>query len=245
MILGEVPFDPTVHEMSDIKPNALMEMVTDDPYVELVRPSRPLILNVVTDYSGMGYFDPIALAKRKAASVITESLIDSLQSVTDRLKSFTVGARDNELPDMFTEELAGERAAARDRAEAVADLSRDDYTVVISDFSGLPLEDADGDYERTVGVKINHVLERKIPEELQGIGVIALSGGREANTRSARSLRRTNNDLERTHQETLARLNGLGIAVASLVTRADIEGGLDVQATDAALDAAFGTLIQK
>lgn len=241
LIMGAVPFDPFVHEWADIKPGSMMEMVTGLPHVEMVRPARPVVINVITDYSGMNYYEPMTKAKRRAAQKITNGLIDSIQSVTDRIDTYTIGAKKDELPDMYTEELTGEHASQIEKAEAIADVAAHDYTIVISDFTQLPMESVRADFSRTVGVKLNHLLERKIPAN---IGVIAVSGV-EVNTNKSRKLSARNTELQRAHEASIYRLAACGLRVASIITRADVPSGIDVAQTDVDIANAIQAIYRK
>lgn len=238
--LGEVQFDPYLHDAYDIKPISLTELLTGQPQVDVVRPNFPVHINVVTDYTDKGDNDPIARSKRNVAHTVTKYLEEALSSVADRLDTYAVGSgMSHGSAILDAEELAQEDASEEEKAEAVASLCMRGLTVVISDFAGLPLYGTNGDFSETVGIKLNHLLERNVPANM---GVIAISGGVEVNTNKPKKLAPVNNLLEHNHQEAISRLKDAGLSMASLVARADKIGGFDQTQSDKEISLAIKAL---
>ncbi|MCA9330138.1 hypothetical protein KDA11_05795 [Candidatus Saccharibacteria bacterium] len=220
--LGDMPFDPSIHEATDINPMSIMGMALDQPHVSVYRPEKPLQVNLVADYRNMGGDQNISRAKRSVAHHLSDGIYDALYSATDRLNTYVFGARQGEFFDSGTQEVIEE--------EDIADLCLDGLTLVVSDFARLKLDSNNRSFESAIAVKVNHLLERQIPSK---VGVIALSGGGEVNTNNARKLLAVNQELARQHQTAVQRLRQQGFKIASIVARADLRPfGYDVDDAD-------------
>lgn len=230
--LGDMPFDPAVHEASDINPLSSMGLAFDQPHVSVYRPERPLRVNLVADYRNLGGNTGIQKAKHAVADHLNEEVYEALSGVTDRLDTFVLGSDQHEFFDRRTQELV--------TAEDVAELCLNGLTVVVSDFSHLKIAAPEKRFDSAIAVKVNHLLERQVPSN---VGVIALSGKGEVNTNKARKLNVVNQELAREHDATVSGLQQQGFEVVPVVVRAD-QGphGYDVSSVDHLLAEAVGNI---
>lgn len=233
LFLGEVPFDFQQHEVTDILSSSSMEVVTGEPHVGMYRPNHPLHMNVVTDYGNDADDARIMRVKRLAARNITEGILGQLTSVTDRLESYAVGALGSSRLPRGQFMLADRDKTEEERAKAVARLSLEGLTLVISDFRSLPLATSKvGSYKETLALKVNHPLERRIPAN---IGFLSVKGLFEINTGKSRELEKANQRLEEQHKRKVGELEDAGITVVSVVIDPKSPQKVDVRELDRSL----------
>jgi hypothetical protein len=233
--IGDMPFDPLIHEVFDINHMSTLGLALEEPHVSLYHPERPLEVNLVADYRNMGGNESVARAKRAVAHTLSDGVYDELSGVADRLNTYVMGAQQSELFDDHTQEAINEHD--------VADICLSGLTIVVSDFARLKLEAPAKGFESAIAVKVNHLLERRVP---RNVGVIALSGRGEVNTNKARKLDIVNQELDRAHGDTVQRLQTQGFEVVPVVVRADRKPfGYDIDATDRQLAQAVDAIAQR
>jgi len=232
--MGDVPFDPAKHQVGDINPLSVWGLVLDEPHVSIVLPDRALQASVILHTEpGTDRFG-VAQAKQALSRQLHQSIIESMPGMTDRTSLFVVGENAVDIaaatPDMEAIVTNGDPAI---NAKLVSELCLDGLAFVTSDFNNLPLETVPGAaYPATVGLKINHSLERHFRS---GMGVIRLGGRKEVNTDKPRELRRFNDGLELLHTGIIQRLGRVGISVAALTVAPELPVGFDLPQTDQAI----------
>jgi hypothetical protein len=239
VVLGDTEYDSARHSPTDINPLSLMAEATGMDYVQQVISEKPLNISVVTDLGNMDDDSRISRRKHDVARNLTSLLTDAMPSITDYVHSYVVGAGVHAEAAIGESQMLGVEASDQQRAAQVAQFCLDGLAIVISDFRHLPLADTDGRFNETIAVKLNHPLERKIPE---GIGVIGLGNGYEVDTNSDKQLAIINEKLDLRHQATVEALERSGIKVASVVIDPIALGGLGYDSADEALAEAINRL---
>lgn len=252
-VIGEKEFDPS--RPWEINPVSLGEQMFDIPHTDVVIPTRPLHVRVVTHERTAPDTDRLGLiaAKHALANEIADTLEDALPGPTDRVLRYKVGSA-VDVRDFDAETVATDGQPEND-AKQIAEICQEGLTVVVSDFLKLPLEEQGRakDFVSTIAVKANHAIDLELPA---GIGSVQ-SGyrGGEINTNGpgfvarflaklrgqepANELNEVNQLLMDAHQATVARLGAAGMSVASIILQPQLRRGFDVGVADTALAAAI------
>ncbi len=243
--VGEMTFDATLHDPADINPLSLWQQITGEPQVDMVIPDRPLHFNVVAHQrrsTEADYFD-IHRSKRELAGTVVSALEQSLPGMTDKVWSYEVGeAATQDAPD-HVEVITTNGDPAVDAAQ-VADLCQDGLAIVISDFLSLPIESTPkATFPYTVAIKANHPLDLSLPANCGRVPSGVMGG--EVNTDDPRVLKEVNRAMEKAHNDTITRLEEVGIAVGQIILNRRVHPvfGFDIDAADLEIATAIRSLI--
>ena len=164
--LGEIPFDPSKHSLSDVSLFSLSEQATGIPHVQNVLPRRALNIQIVEDRSPSNDDSRIVKVKHNLANYLQESISDSKPGMTDRVRRFIITDAETEDPDLlgYDVELIDANEGPEAFTQTVAELCRDSLTLVISDFKRLRLDlVTNEEFDKVVGIKANHTAEMEMP----------------------------------------------------------------------------------
>lgn len=234
--VGYRQFDPTRDQVGQIDLMSPMAECLGDYQVKLVIPNYPLHISVVTDYTSAVQHPSFDRTKTVLAEDIGQAIEGALPGMTDRVEYFAVG---DAVPDglgIDVETIRTDDSGAT--AEAIKQIVFDGLTFVISSFSNLDFT-RDQVQDALVAVKVNHPLERRIPDGLRR--TIVLGGLTELNPRKKKDLQAYNLALQQQHQEVVARLEAAGAGVASIVASRDPHG-YDLDAADTEISNAIRTV---
>ena len=239
--VGEVMFDPAKHDAAAINPLSIWESVLGEPHVRVAIPERPLHINVIAHHRSTGKSDfyQMNAARQRLAGELSNAISESLPGITDRSWSYAIGEAAGETADSDVE-VIGTNGDPVLEAKTIAELCRDGLTFVISDFLALPLDAAD--YQTTVAVKANHSYDLELPA---GYGRLPTNvEGGEVNTENPKELARVNRAQQEQHDQTVARLEAAGIAVAQVLFNWKDQplNGFDVEAADQSIAGAISGL---
>jgi hypothetical protein len=218
--VGEVAFDFSMHEVSDVDPFSMMNKITGLPYVAEKMPERPLDINIVlhsdpeeADYNPEWITD----CKRFLGKLIRTSVEVSLPGSADSIHSFVIGQKDEDLIDRdnhYIEKTEDPIFAAA----TVAQLCQQGLTLVVSTFNGLPLDKIDKASIRknAVGIKANHLFEIELQKD---VGQWATGDPKEPFINSARQkpLAKFNKRQAENNARIVASMNAAGVAMAQVV----------------------------
>lgn len=213
-ILGHKPFDPAVHNLEDIDPLAVVDDESMGPhYVQEVLPDKPFYMSVVSDRTSRFGADALLLPKVEAIDAIAMGMDSSLVGATDyaHIKETKGNSR-----EVFAQDLS--------------DSARQQLTFGVSDFHGMHFDKTE--LEGVVAIKVNHLLERGIP---QNVGFISLGGAVELNTGDKKQLDKFNAKLEEHHLEIVDGLEQAGAEVVSVIVDSRMQDGFDVEGVDSAI----------
>lgn len=239
LVLGEVVYDPKRDMPGAIVHSSVRELVTGRPQVRQYAPQQLLTANVIihdrksTDSFGMYE------AKTNVATELRQALRESMPGLTDEVFSYAVGetAGTRRGQDMEIRATNGDPLVD---AKTIGDLCKNGLSFIISDFLNLPLEKVPGArYPATVGVKINHPIEIKLPPN---VGTLPTIAGGEVNTNKSKQLQRVNEALQSLHNDTVRQLGRLGIGVAHVVIAPKLRAQYDVTVADTAISRAIGQI---
>jgi hypothetical protein len=250
--VGEVPFDPSLHEPSDIDRMSMMGRVRGRPYVAQIVPFRPEEANVVlhndpADQAWSGYLAPMWDYKRGLAVSLSDAISDAKQ-MGDTGTVYVVGDTTRQTGLRHADYVRNTETPEK-AADAIADICRRGLTFVISDFEALPLDRAPAGYfGKTVAVKVNHKSELEIPAN---VGDYPLDGLEVVNTHNSKKLQAANDAIKRRHAELerrlglKPRLGGLGLAVAKVIYDEGFAPRMQVRATDKSIAGAVRKLASR
>ncbi len=217
--LGYRAFNPDRDPVDAIDHLAPMAAVLDEYQVKVVSPVKPLHINVVTDYTSTVQHQAFADAKRRLGEDIGEAISEALPGISDVVEAYAIG---NAIPrDLDLEVKKIHTDSPEATADAIKQVVFDGLTFVISSFGKLRFS-RDQVQDSLVAVKLNHPLERRIPEGLRRPIVVA--GLTEIDPRNKRKLRAFNAGLQQRHEEIVASLEAAGAGVASVVASRDRHG---------------------
>ncbi len=238
LAVGEVPFNPVIHDPEAIKPFSFMEEVVGGPHVDQVLPKRPTEVTLINDYGNRTDIDAISSSKRRAALAIAVGL-ESALGVGDKLYRYATGVDGLVPADIGDIELESLENSEEYRAQSVAMRCMGGLALVLSDFHKLPLHEVQADYSSTLAIKLNHPLERRIPAN---VGVIGLGGDLEIDTDKPKNLAKANEMLDARHNLVVDRLQSAGMTVVSLVSLPSSEAGIDLNIADDVIAQGVNTL---
>lgn len=207
--VGEVPFDPALHDATDIDFGSAEEMLTGDFHVEQVIPERPLSYFTVVDATARREFDSIARTKRIARGLIAGALTDQVVSIGDRA--------------MLEDVVGQDRQPFTVKTKDALDMG---LTFALGDFEGF---NAKRDLNGLVAIKVNHLLERELPAN---VGYISLGGAVEIDTNNPNQLAQVNDALEQKHQEVVESLESADAQVVCVVADPRLKPEFDAPKTD-------------
>ena len=242
--IAETDFDPAIHDPSDIDPLSIWEDITGAQQVQQTIPDRPLSLNLIThvrQQQAADYFD-IQGSKRHLAGELRQALTRSLPGMTDMIMDYEVGDVSN-LETASHAEVIDTQGDSVKEAKLIAEICQNGLSIVISDFLNLPLTERSSErFPATVAIKANHPFDLSLPADC---GKIPLGkNGGEVNTGNRRELQSVNNDMRISHEQTIARLQKAGIAVAQIIfNRRDFPIlGFDLDAADMQIASALAQI---
>lgn len=233
--LGHTAFDALLHTPDQIDPFSLMGMALEQDMVPMYEPARPLLMNIVTDMSAQREHPSVTLAKRRVSHDISAAIDDTLEA-TDQAFLYLVGDNIPERGMPYHEIISVPQGDKEALGEKVSQIALDGLTFVVSDFNRLKLPEHTH-FDELVAVKVNHVLERKIPEGFNR--VISLGGLGEIDATSKRKVTKANAYLEEMHQKTVSELKSHGVHVASVIVSPKQAQIYDVSPADAGIATAL------
>ena len=237
LVLGQVDFNPRRDTVRSIVHSSIREMVTGQPQVRQVAPYQQLAINFVTHQPKSDDAYGLPAIKANLANVLYETVAESLPGITDYLQCYQVGVLAVRSAGKDTMVVATDGTPEADAA-AIAKITRQGLTFVVSDFMHLPLEQhKQSAFPATVGLKVNHPLELQLSSAR--VGRIATIGGGEINTNRPRQVERYNQDLDRLHAGISARLGMVGVNLAQIVAHPRSKTGLDLVQVDREVSSAL------
>ena len=232
-IMSEVDFDPSRHGPELIRPLSVWEQIVDVRQVAIVAPEYPLPISVVIDQSDQNDHPGILKAKQLLGKQLLRCF-DQSALVSDEVTVHLIGGNKSFTRDYRTETIPEDQAVAR-----INEICQAGLTFIVSDFKRVITDPDSGNFPATVAVKINHPYEVALPTKSGKITLGAHSDP--VNTNKSKELTAFNNDLARSHQVTMHRLQIAGIWVAQVLFDATkiTTLGIDLLQADTAIAAAM------
>jgi hypothetical protein len=232
--IGESEYDPSKHTPMDIDPMSMMGMITGNPYVRQVIPSRPIEANIIIHNSPNSSRSDIFQVKSNLASTLSSEISRAMPAIRDRVNCYIVGEESeisSELLRLGVNYLDGtENPEVADIT--TADLCMNGLAFVISDFEELALDKTGNRFSRTIGIKVNHQYEVDM-SELRGRRVeIGAGGARSIRAWKAKEFDSFNQSLIDHDQSIVNRLQSVGISVARVIANNNDVQGFSVNNAD-------------
>lgn len=225
-LLGHAKYNPLRHSPLDINYRSFAGMVEDEDYVRVVTKTMPVDLHIVRDGTLRSEVGVAKGHKSKVADQVARGIGDSVTSITDKL--FEVAVSETYLPGSSKGRDTVRVFGREDLPAAVEENEGVGLTFVMSDFKGISFQE--GSLEDTIAIKINHLLEREVP---QGIGRITLGSVGDLDTNNRRKLRAYNQHLQHEHDGVVEQLQAAGAHVVSIVANPRIQPfGFDALSAD-------------
>jgi hypothetical protein len=229
MYLGSVPFDPALHEPQDIDHLSPLGLALDEDYAYQVLPGSGLIANLVVDSTSRSELPQITSVKSSLVTELSDSL-HSVKSTTDRILTYNLIDQGAQSSDWDSDPIEVDGPAAL--TQTIAGLALGSLTFVISDFKRVRFDEPGLDLENVVAIKVNHILERRLPA---GRGFISMGGLVDVNTTNPRQLKQANAQRAAEHAQLVQQLEQAGAAVASVVVEPRLADGFNIAAADRAI----------
>lgn len=231
-VAADIEFAHGEHTAADINPVSFLGEVLGQHYSRQVQPGRQLQTNVILGNFEQDSDPRIVLKKEHVAATIGRLLHQDLSQSSDRVRLFA-------LPGANTDGIDAQRTRFTRLNSTVdaSDVCRRGLTIMISDFSQFRPED--WAVSPTVGVMVNHKLERKVPAN---IGVLSLGSGYEVDTSKPSQLDDINYRLAQRHQVLTGQLTGAGTSVATMIATPREVEGFNHSAADASMAEAIARL---
>jgi hypothetical protein len=235
----EVAFKRGVHRQSDVNPFSITGIVTGKKFVKRINPQNPLELTVITHRNpGENSHPSIVEAKQLLADGIRLALTSSLPGPTDRIEHYVVGEpTENDKSYDDVKVISGTKNPAK-AASKIIDISQEAKgpTIVISpSFDELVLPKTEINRETLtgmIGVNISHPIELDLSHLAGQNAVIRTGGTGEVDLLDEEQVEYVNNKLQTYHNRTVDQMRQSGLAVANVVFHAEMEYGLNLDATD-------------
>lgn len=212
---GYREFDQEVHNAEDIDFEAPDTEYTGEDYVRITSKPLPHYMNIAGDLTPRLQTQAITDTKLRVARTLAGLLGGALQSQGDEDYFFLIGqpsagktAEAGPIADKVFE--ADDRTSVPDAAATIT--SYTGMPFIVSDFRAVRFDS--GSLDRSVAIKINHLVERSLPAN---IGIISLGGSVELDTRDSYQLAAYNARLEAEHQSIVGNLAAAGAEVVSVV----------------------------
>lgn len=218
VMLGDLEFDPTRHNPMDINHLSPLGIATDAPQVRQTFPHKPLHIAFSQDRTSRAGLYSLNEMKQRSGQSIYEGIDSALHGVGDMVMASSV---DGQNRARFIDDSANQGG----------------ISFAISDFEGMDLSSVD--FDQLVAIKVNHLLEREIP---QNVGFISLGGAVELNTGDKKQLDKFNTKLEEHHQEIVEGLEEAGAQVVSVIVDPRMQDGFDVEGVDSSIAEALDNL---
>jgi len=247
-LAGEIPFDMSVHNVSDINPLSLYGRVTGQPQVREVFPEKPLDINVVVHRDSAEMADPeeILLGRKVVMHELSKSLIES-RLHGDRVNFFVAGEADEEFDQYGAEYIDGTKP--EEAVDRIAHVCTSGLTLVLSTFKNLPVENRQEAWRRAIGIKVNHQYDLELQRNTgiwdtgePQLPLVDTNDGLFG--RISADLKRYRPMQAARHEQTRERLQKAGLRMASAVFDKTLTGYFDVVMTDHELAAAIRDLHQ-
>jgi hypothetical protein len=233
---AELAFDIDLHEPEDIDPFSLVGMMSGEPQVTEVMPEKSLDVNVILHRDPMedekekgGHADEIFWARKTLMHAVGQAITSSLL-YNDRARFYVVGQRD---PDLIGREgiYIPETEDPVDASEAISKLCTGGLNIVMGTFARLRLENTPkGTFKTTVGVKTNHILDRKLGRNMgewptgdPEMPIVNTNDQGVIKKRMSDDLIAYHNLQERRHKEIVTRSEATGIKMAEAVFDKTVE----------------------
>ncbi|MGI9028279.1 MAG: hypothetical protein ACR2FM_05585 [Candidatus Saccharimonadales bacterium] len=225
--LGAEPFDPNVHDMTDIDQTLIEGLMTDRPHVPVGLASRPLKVSLIQDKMTRQEHSLIGKQKIGLSDMLAQSIELALPN-TDPVTGTIVTDQIVDRHDLRHIAKANNRP---DGVKQIEWLAVSGLSVVISDFQNM--EFAPGSLRDVIAIKLNHLIERTVP---RNIGMLALGGGVELNTANRREVKAYNKLLDREHEKVMSALQAAGARVVPVAIDGRIKPhSFNVSAADSLL----------
>ena len=243
--IGEVEYDPSRHSPMDIDHFSTMGMMTGKPYVRQVIPHRPIEAKIILFNDESTGDTELSRTKNILATSLGSGLSSSMPAIRDRVKCFIVGDPNNDttqrlahLNPTFIEAIGDPEAAALE----VSKLCLNGLAFVISDFENLPLQDLGSNFQNTVGIKVNNLIDVDISDLKGTRGVLSLGGSREMRLWKKKEADPFNALLKQHDQEVASRLERVGIKVARVISDNTELNGFNLSSADKEIASAIKRL---
>ena len=243
IIVGEQPFDPVMHDPTDIDPLSVMALATGGQYVNDIIRDYPLNVTIITEHDAAAEQPHIGAAKLRLGQQLRESLEDALPVMGDRVNLYHIGDTDNAIDLRYTEVIE-QHEDATENAKTVAKLCQDGLNFVISNFSRgrLRFEDADVQVENTIGLRVMRQQDIAVPLD----GVTRLGKGREAATpKEAAAYNKNTLDPYNKHVEDALRRTGMLVGRVIISPNQDTGTLFNRDITDSTIAEAISSLDYK
>jgi hypothetical protein len=241
VVLGEVQFDPHIHDPSDIDHMSMMGIATGELYVPEVLPQKPLNMNVIIDATTREDHPSLIKVKRDIAHQIYSAIDDATIGMSDRVFATELTSRPQKSSNPDFEIVVARNNKALQKFLGMTAINQ--LAIVISDFKNFDRRhSSEAGKSPMVAVKVNHPAERRIPYD---VGILSLGGYEEINTNKHRRVDAKNAELEAQHREIVEELEAIGAEVAEVITKPFSATGYEVAEVDAAIATAISNLQNK
>jgi hypothetical protein len=227
---SHVEFDPAIHDPDQIDHFSFEGLTMDEDQVRIIDRELPLYMNLALDETSRSGYSRLTSAKQKVARHLAQELKGIMEH--DQDDAYSVSFQD-EASRPSKSRLIDQVTAVAGRQQIPGKMSVITETdpalpIFLGDFSRQNFSSLDG----ALAVKINHILERRVPANA---GLIGLGGGYELDTNNDRHLAAYNRVLEAKHLRTVSALQEVGAQVVAVVADPRREYGFDVNSTDQAI----------
>lgn len=230
LIIGSMPFDPSMHSSYQIDPTSLIGLALDTAYVTQVLPIKPLSINLIVDASKRNEHQLVTDRKLTMAAELGNAIDNALGGVGDRVNTYVIGETEIDIAERST--VLIEEKDPLEISLRIADIANRGLTFVISDFKNFNLEPTILPLDGVIAIKVDHILERQLPAN---VGRISLGGLVEVNTNRPKKLQQVNEQLQSQHDAIVSKLKMHGASVASVIIDSRIEEGFDLPGADLAI----------
>jgi len=228
--IGEVDYDPLLHEPEDIINDSAYAEASGIEQVAYMLPARPLHFNVVADLGSVAGSLPVRTAKEETIMTLSRELRANPGDSFDSISMYVLGGTRKVRQELRAEKVKSDRQ--------LLEICSSGLTFVLSDFSRLMAVFHNRNIAGTVGLKVDHLLEVSVPR----MGELVVGKGKELDTANEGDRAAFNARLERHHAGILDDLERSEISAVQIVTPTDLQGNFNVQTTDVAIANAIKSL---
>jgi hypothetical protein len=242
--IGEVAYDPSKHSPTKINPLSINGLITGEPFVPQVIPSRPIEANIIVHNDPRSNRKDLYRTKFSLAESLAAQISGSMPAFRDRVNVYLLGEEvelSRELGRLDAEKIDNTEDPVI-AAQTTAELCMNGLAFVISDFENLPLYETGSRFRGTVGIKNNHQLDLDISSIAGNRAVLSLGQAREVKLWKPKEVSSFNEALARHDQEVVGRLERVGMKIARVISSQSEYNGYNLKAADQSIASAINRL---
>jgi hypothetical protein len=242
--VGYTEYNPADHDPEDVDPYGLapLAIAFGIDHVREIDEVKSLHMNIVLDKQAKKETTAITKRKLLVAGQIATLLEQALPGDSD--KGHLYVARNINGPKQGSHRGSDADIVVDNNkgfVRQVLDISSEGLTVLVSDFHRMNF--GRNNLEKVIAIKVNDPSERRILRDSRQ--PISIGGTYEVDRSDPRQVGEYEALLEKTHQDTVERLQNAGAHVVSIVANPNLPAGFDIAATDRDLAQALTNLASK